>query len=61
MAPDPNWPAMLCLHNALFDIIQCREATKGYFNVDDPEYETLFEEWRQCLVRMGIENEAPEQ
>jgi hypothetical protein len=30
IAPDPQWPAMLCIFNSLFDIIQCHDALTGF-------------------------------
>jgi hypothetical protein len=54
LAPDPHWPAMLCLQNALFDLMQCREAVVAYFASDDPTFGELYEEWHACLDRMGI-------
>jgi hypothetical protein len=54
LAPNPQWPAILCLHNALFDVIQCREATLAYFSSDDPTFGELYGEWNVCLKQMGI-------
>jgi hypothetical protein len=60
LAPDPKWPAILGVENALFDIIQCREATAAYFDSKDAEtYSALYAEWHNCLERMGLKKAKP--
>lgn len=50
LAPDPNWPAVLCMYNALFDLIQCNEAMTAFYNVKDTSaLDGLHNEWvRSC-------------
>lgn len=46
LAPDPQWPAMLCLYNALFDLIQCHEALLAFFNVKGGEtFSAMYADW----------------
>jgi len=60
LAPDPQWPAILGIQNALFDLIQCREAGAAYFDSDDAEtFSKLYEGWHSCLERMGLKDAKP--
>ena len=46
LVPNPYWPAMLNLHNALFDIIQCHEACAAFYDVTDmAKFDTPSEKW----------------
>jgi hypothetical protein len=46
MAPDPQWPAMLCIFNSMFDIIQCHDALTGFAEKPmAPLFEDLLYEW----------------
>jgi len=58
LAVDPFWPAMLVLNNALFDIIQCREATAPKCSTED---EAAFSEfhsiWDDTVHRQGLSKE----
>lgn len=46
MAPDPQWPALLCIFNSLFDIIQCHDALTGFAEVLlPPRFDDLLHEW----------------
>src|ERR1700755_1648974 len=53
LAPDPHFPSMINLHNALFNLIQCFEATRRYLDEDfDSRFSTLLEEWREYVSRV---------
>ncbi len=55
LAPDPQWPAILGLHCALFDIIQCAECLWRHFDLEDLSwFEALHGEWHSCCRKMGI-------
>jgi hypothetical protein len=55
LAPDPQWPGILCLHNALFDIIQCHEASVAYFGgTEAEEFNSLYTSWGRALENMGL-------
>ena len=46
MAPDPQWPALLCIFNSLFDIVQCHDALTGFTeNSMLPLFDDLLHEW----------------
>jgi len=46
LSPSPHWPAILNLHNALFDTIQCHEACVAFFGVKDiSSYDELSRLW----------------
>ncbi|MGA8154641.1 MAG: hypothetical protein WB822_00265 [Rhodoplanes sp.] len=46
MAPDPQWPAMLCIFNSMFDIIQCHDALTGFADKPmEPLFDDLLYEW----------------
>lgn len=46
MAPDPQWPAMLCIFNSMFDIIQCHDALTGFAeNPMLPLFDDLLYQW----------------
>ena len=47
LAPDPWWPALLLLYDALFSLIQCHEAVLAFYGADRPDlFSDLHEEWR---------------
>lgn len=56
LAPDPFFPAILCLHNALFDIVQCHEACAAYFPSDGisehKEFLALSTEWERLVSKV---------
>jgi hypothetical protein len=53
LAADPQFPAIVNLHNALFDLIQCYEATYRFFNVvADEKFGSLFDEWNGNVKRV---------
>jgi len=55
LAPDPQWPAILSLHCALFDIVQCAECLWRHFGLEDLSlYEALHDEWCGYCRKMGI-------
>jgi hypothetical protein len=46
MGPDPQWPAMLCIFNSMFDIVQCHDALTGFTsNPMPPLFDSLLYEW----------------
>jgi hypothetical protein len=46
MAPDPQWPAMLCIFNSMLDIIQCHDALTGFAEHPmPPVFDDLLFEW----------------
>jgi hypothetical protein len=46
MAPDPEWPAMLCIFNSMFDIVQCHDALTGFADKPaQPLFDDLLYEW----------------
>ena len=46
MAPDPEWPAVLCILNSLFDIVQCHDALTGFAEIPMlPIFDDLLYEW----------------
>lgn len=48
LAPDPLFPAILALHNALFDIITTAEAVAAFDRMSDKEeWEKLLADWRR--------------
>jgi len=47
LAPDPWWPAILCLYTSLLDLIHCSEASKLAYRVDrQADWASLFDRWR---------------
>jgi hypothetical protein len=47
LAPHPMWPSMLALHDALFCIIQCREALIAFYSADrTARFLELYDEWQ---------------
>lgn len=53
LAADPHFPAIIHLNNALFDLIQCFEATRRYLKIDiDVKFLALHEEWREYVNRV---------
>jgi hypothetical protein len=56
LAPDPSWPAVACLHTALFDLIQCYEALVAFFDVKGDTalavFNDLFAEWKISCDRL---------
>jgi hypothetical protein len=59
LAPDPWWPAMLCLHTALFDLIQCAEVCKLVYGIErGNEWDRLFERWREFCNRIEVGSPA---
>lgn len=58
LAVDPFWPAMLVLQNALFDIVQCREATATLSGIDDvAAFEEMYSVWDDTIHREGLSKE----
>ncbi len=58
LAVDPFWPAMLVLQNALFDIVQCREATATLCGTDDiAAFEEMYSIWDDTIHREGLSKE----
>lgn len=50
LAPDPGFPAIIFLDNALFDLIQCFEASRRFFKSDlDAEFDALYDEYDMHL------------
>jgi hypothetical protein len=46
MDTEPYWPGLLVLKNCYFDIIQCFEATRTYYEIDTAQsFNTLLIEW----------------
>jgi hypothetical protein len=46
MAPNPEWPAMLCIFNSMFDIMQCHDALTGFSEKPmAPLFDDLIYEW----------------
>ena len=46
MGPDPQWPAMLCIFNSSFDIMQCHDALTGFAEKSmAPLFDDLLYEW----------------
>ncbi len=46
LAPDPGFPAIIFLDNALFDLIQCFEASRRFFQANfDAKFDTLYDEY----------------
>jgi len=55
LAAHPQTPAVACLHNALFDVIQCREISARYFNDQSPlDFDGLYARWVGGLEKYGI-------
>lgn len=53
MAPDPQWPAILCIFNCIFDIVQCHDALTGFTeNPMAPLFDDLLYEW--IAIRDGV-------
>lgn len=53
LAASPYWPAILNLHNALFDIIQCHESCVAFFGVTDTKgFDDLSAQWHRLTDRM---------
>lgn len=53
LSPDPHFPSIINLHNALFDLIQCFEATRRYLEKDlDSKFSLLLKEWREYMMRV---------
>lgn len=54
LAPDPLFPAILALHNALFDIITTAEATATFGRLSDKErWEGLLADWHKTAKNAG--------
>jgi hypothetical protein len=52
LAPDPGFPAVISLHNSLFDLIQCFEGTRRFLGVDfDSRFCALLDEWHDYAKR----------
>lgn len=53
LAADPHFPSIINLHNSLFDLIQCFEATRCYLKVNfDERFSALHDEWRGYTHRV---------
>jgi hypothetical protein len=62
LAPDPWWPATLMSYTALFDLIQCSEATKLVHKLDrSSDWQALFDKWKGYSERMVGKGEKPDQ
>lgn len=52
LAPDPQWPAILCLYTTLFDLIQCSEVTVIQRGAAPDHWEGLFATWDEYRQRV---------
>jgi hypothetical protein len=53
LAADPSFPAVINLHNSLFDLIQCFEAVRRFLNADfDARFSSLLDDWRVYMRRV---------
>ncbi len=53
LAPDPQWPAILTLHLALFDVIFCYEATQLFLQKDGTDaYGKLLDECHELMRKV---------
>jgi hypothetical protein len=61
LAADPYWPGALTCFNALFDIIQCFECAKGFYDKDcEADFQELFKTWNECTDKaFGTVGAAP--
>jgi hypothetical protein len=54
LTPDPHWPAMLLLHVALFDLIQCYEAVGAFFPGEEVgAFDELHASWSEGWKRFA--------
>lgn len=53
LAADPQFPSIINLHNALFDLVQCFEVTRRFIGADfDNKFSALHDEWRGFVGRV---------
>ena len=55
LAPDPWWPAFLCLFNSLFDLIQCHEAVSAFpKRPQEPKFDGYLTRWLEVRDKILI-------
>jgi hypothetical protein len=57
LAPDPQWPSVLCIFNSLLDIMQCHDAVSGFTETPISNgFDDLLYEW--ISIRNKVMGEA---
>lgn len=53
LAPDPWWPAVLFMYDALFSLIQCHESLLAFYHIDCAnKFDDLFARWHEASKRL---------
>ncbi|WP_156092660.1 DUF5677 domain-containing protein [Rhodovibrio salinarum] len=53
LAPDPSWPAVLFMYDALFSLIQCHESLLAFYDIDCAnKFDDLFRRWHEASKRL---------